>query len=107
MPEPDGDVWGEVYEMSEPEAILPALDDIEGFRPGQPDQSLYTRELTEVTLADGTRAVAGSTSTTPRSARRPGSRLATTSSTSTRGERAGRGLTGLGATLSSGRKLIL
>lgn len=58
VPDPDGEVRGEVYEMSEPEAILPALDDIEGFRPGQPDQSLYTRELTEVTLADGTRAVA-------------------------------------------------
>ena len=58
VPDPEGEVRGEVYEMSDPEAILPALDDIEGYRPGRPDQSLYTRELTDVALADGTRAVA-------------------------------------------------
>ena len=44
--------------MADPEPILAALDDIEGYRPGRPEQSLYTRELTDVTLADGTQAVA-------------------------------------------------
>ena len=58
VPDPEGHVRGEVYEMADPEAILAALDDIEGYRPGRPDQSLYTRELTDVTLADGTHAVA-------------------------------------------------
>ena len=58
VPDPTGEVRGEVYEITDPEPVLAALDDIEGYRPGRPDQSLYTRELTEVTLADGTRAVA-------------------------------------------------
>ena len=58
VPDPNGEVRGEVYEMTDPEPILAALDDIEGFRPGRPDQSLYTRELTDVTLADGSKAVA-------------------------------------------------
>ncbi|MEO7272157.1 MAG: gamma-glutamylcyclotransferase family protein, partial [Vicinamibacterales bacterium] len=56
VPDPTGEVRGEVYEMTDPEPILAALDEIEGFRPGRPDQSLYTRELTEVTLADGASA---------------------------------------------------
>lgn len=46
-------VWGEVYETTEPAAVLAALDEIEGFRPNEPDRSLYTRVLTEVTLEDG------------------------------------------------------
>lgn len=58
VPDPNGEVRGEVYEMTDPEPVLAALDDIEGFRPGRPDQSLYTRELTDVTLADGSRATA-------------------------------------------------
>jgi gamma-glutamylcyclotransferase (GGCT)/AIG2-like uncharacterized protein YtfP len=55
VPDPDGLVWGEVYSMSEPEAVLVALDDIEGYRPDDPDRSLYSRDQTEVTLPDGTR----------------------------------------------------
>lgn len=46
-------VWGEVYHTDDPAAVLAALDEIEGYRPSQPDRSLYTRVLTEVTLADG------------------------------------------------------
>ena len=34
VPAPDGDVWGEVYEMADPDAVLAALDDIEGYRAG-------------------------------------------------------------------------
>jgi gamma-glutamylcyclotransferase (GGCT)/AIG2-like uncharacterized protein YtfP len=46
-------VWGEVYETSDPPAVLAVLDEIEGHRPSQPDRSLYNRVLTDVTLEDG------------------------------------------------------
>ena len=46
-------MWGEVYEMSDPDAVLVALDDIEGYRPDDPDKSLYARARAEVTLPDG------------------------------------------------------
>jgi len=51
--EEPGVVWGEVYEASEPAAVLAALDEIEGFRPSEPDRSLYTRVLADVVLEDG------------------------------------------------------
>lgn len=54
IPAPGGLVWGEVYAMAEPERVLAALDDIEGYRPDDPDRSLYTRSRTQVTLPDGT-----------------------------------------------------
>ena len=53
VPAPEGLVWGEVYEMSDPDAVLLALDDIEGFRSDDPDKSLYARALADVTLPDG------------------------------------------------------
>lgn len=53
VPSPEGLVWGEVYEMSEPETVLAALDDIEGYRIDDPDRSLYARSLTDVKLPDG------------------------------------------------------
>jgi gamma-glutamylcyclotransferase (GGCT)/AIG2-like uncharacterized protein YtfP len=56
VPAPDGRVWGEVYEMSDPDPVLAALDEIEGFSPQKPDQSLYSRGEAEVTLADRTTA---------------------------------------------------
>jgi gamma-glutamylcyclotransferase (GGCT)/AIG2-like uncharacterized protein YtfP len=46
-------VWGEVYETSDPQSVLAVLDEIEGHRPSEPDRSLYTRVLTDVTLEDG------------------------------------------------------
>lgn len=46
-------VWGEVYETLDAAAVLAALDEIEGYRPSEPDRSLYTRILTDVTLEDG------------------------------------------------------
>ena len=46
-------VWGEVYETSDTAAVLAALDEIEGYRPAEPERSLYTRVETDVTLADG------------------------------------------------------
>lgn len=53
VPAPDGRVWGEVYEMRDAERVLPALDEVEGHRPSDPDRSLYTRAEVPVTLADG------------------------------------------------------
>jgi gamma-glutamylcyclotransferase (GGCT)/AIG2-like uncharacterized protein YtfP len=58
VPALEGFVWGEVYEMAEPEAVLAALDDIEGYRPENPDRSLYTRQQTDVRLPNGTLALA-------------------------------------------------
>lgn len=54
IPMQDGSVvWGEVYETSDAASVLAALDEIEGHRPNQPDRSLYTRVLTDVTLEAG------------------------------------------------------
>ena len=58
VPAPDRRVWGEVYEVTDIESVLPALDGIEGFTPQQPDQSLYVRDRVEVTMADGSAAQA-------------------------------------------------
>ena len=41
IPASDGHVWGEVYEMAEPEEILETLDEIEGYSPREPETSLY------------------------------------------------------------------
>jgi gamma-glutamylcyclotransferase (GGCT)/AIG2-like uncharacterized protein YtfP len=49
VPSNDGRIWGEVYEFDE-EAVLAALDDIEGYTHSDPDRSLYTRVRTPVTL---------------------------------------------------------
>jgi len=49
-----GVVWGEVYETRDTASVLAALDEIEGYRANEPDRSLYTRILTEVTLETGT-----------------------------------------------------
>ena len=56
VPSPDGCVWGEVYEMSEPATVLAALDEIEGYTPADPDRSLYSRGEADVTLPDRARA---------------------------------------------------
>ncbi len=53
VPAPEGLVWGEVYAMTEPEPVLAALDDIEGYCPGDPDRSLYARAQTPVRMPDG------------------------------------------------------
>jgi gamma-glutamylcyclotransferase (GGCT)/AIG2-like uncharacterized protein YtfP len=49
----DSQVWGEVYETSEPAAVLAVLDEIEGHRANEPDRSLYTRVRADVTLEGG------------------------------------------------------
>lgn len=53
VPAPDSRVCGEVYEVASRRVVLDALDEIEGYRPGDPETSLYTRALTPVTMADG------------------------------------------------------
>lgn len=53
VPDPDGRVWGEVYRMLTPGAVLAALDNIEGYCPDEPDASLYTRVETPIVLENG------------------------------------------------------
>ena len=54
VPAPDSHVCGEIYEMTNREHVLHALDEIEGYRPGDPATSLYTRDLVPVAMTDGT-----------------------------------------------------
>jgi len=53
VPAPDSRVRGEIYEMTNRRVVLDALDALEGYRPGDPETSLYTRALTPVTMSDG------------------------------------------------------
>jgi gamma-glutamylcyclotransferase (GGCT)/AIG2-like uncharacterized protein YtfP len=54
IPAQDGSaVWGEVYELLDSQNVLATLDEIEGYRVSEPERSLYTRTLTDVTLEDG------------------------------------------------------
>ncbi len=53
VPDPDGQVWGEVYRMEHPDVVIAALDDIEGYCPDEPEASLYTRLETPIFLEDG------------------------------------------------------
>ena len=53
IPANEGRVWGELYEMTDPAVVLPALDEIEGYRQQDPDRSLYVRSHAAVTLPDG------------------------------------------------------
>lgn len=49
----DSAVAGEVYRLLNPAAVLAALDEIEGYRPSEPERSLYLRVRTDVTFEDG------------------------------------------------------
>ena len=53
VPATDSRVRGEVYELTEPVPALRALDELEGYRPGDQETSLYTRMRTTVSLDDG------------------------------------------------------
>ncbi|HSL21913.1 MAG TPA: gamma-glutamylcyclotransferase family protein [Vicinamibacterales bacterium] len=53
VPAPEGHVWGEVYRMKDADKALSGLDEIEGYRPDDPDRSLYVREKVDVKLTDG------------------------------------------------------
>ena len=52
IPASDALVQGELHRMSD-DSVLHELDEIEGFRPEEPDASLYRRLETPVTLTDG------------------------------------------------------
>ena len=56
VPASDSHVTGEVFELTEPVPALRALDELEGYRPSDPETSLYTRTRTPVALDDGTTA---------------------------------------------------
>jgi gamma-glutamylcyclotransferase (GGCT)/AIG2-like uncharacterized protein YtfP len=58
IPAADSRVQGEVHRMLDRKAVLDALDEIEGFDPARPDESLYTRVEVPVTFDDG-RVAAG------------------------------------------------
>ena len=58
IPATDSRVRGEIYRMLDSDGVLDALDEIEGFRPGRPDESLYTRVEVSVLFDDGHRASA-------------------------------------------------
>ena len=53
IPAPGSRVWGEVYEVEDDPSVLAKLDEIEGYRPAEPDASLYTRGQVPVTFDDG------------------------------------------------------
>src|SRR5687767_3932413 len=54
VPTAEGRVRGEVYELTDPVAALRALDELEGYRSGEPESSLYIRTRVPVTMDDGT-----------------------------------------------------
>ena len=53
IPASDTRVRGEIYRMFDSPSVLAVLDEIEGFRPSRPDESLYTRVEAQVTFDDG------------------------------------------------------
>jgi gamma-glutamylcyclotransferase (GGCT)/AIG2-like uncharacterized protein YtfP len=53
IPAPDGRVWGEIYEVEDDPSVIARLDEIEGYRPSEPDSSLYTRVEVSAQLDDG------------------------------------------------------
>jgi gamma-glutamylcyclotransferase (GGCT)/AIG2-like uncharacterized protein YtfP len=53
VPASDSSVWGEVYEMADPAAVLAVLDEIEGYSATTPEHSLYVRDQAVATLDDG------------------------------------------------------
>jgi gamma-glutamylcyclotransferase (GGCT)/AIG2-like uncharacterized protein YtfP len=58
VPASDGKVRGEVFDVTDPAAVLAALDEIEGYDVSAPDASLYIRRQVPVYLDDGQQAEA-------------------------------------------------
>src|SRR5262245_25062399 len=52
IPDPVQSVHGEVYELTDGQALA-ALDEFEGYRASDPDAGAYRRIATEVRLRDG------------------------------------------------------
>jgi gamma-glutamylcyclotransferase (GGCT)/AIG2-like uncharacterized protein YtfP len=53
IPAAEGQVWGEVHQMLDPQEALKTLDQIEGYSAAAPDASLYRRVEIPVTFEDG------------------------------------------------------
>jgi gamma-glutamylcyclotransferase (GGCT)/AIG2-like uncharacterized protein YtfP len=53
VPADSGRIRGEVYETSDADLVLEALDAIEGYDHADPDRSLYQRQSVTVTRDDG------------------------------------------------------
>lgn len=53
VPAEDSRVWGEVYETDDIDAVLEALDEIEGYLPDDADHSLYQRHKVKTILPGG------------------------------------------------------
>jgi len=53
VPASEGRIWGEVYETTDPDPVLGALDEIEGYDHADPDRSLYQRQEVTVTFPEG------------------------------------------------------
>jgi gamma-glutamylcyclotransferase (GGCT)/AIG2-like uncharacterized protein YtfP len=53
VPAPDRRAAGELYEVVDDVSVLAKLDEIEGYRPDEPETSLYQRSLVTVTLESG------------------------------------------------------
>ncbi len=53
VPNDDGRVYGEVYDVLEPGPVLSVLDEIEGHSPMSPESSLYVRTRVPAILDDG------------------------------------------------------
>ncbi|MFO7694653.1 MAG: gamma-glutamylcyclotransferase family protein [Vicinamibacterales bacterium] len=53
VPAPDRRAAGELYDVVDDPSVLAKLDEIEGYRPDEPETSLYQRSLVTVTLENG------------------------------------------------------
>ena len=49
----DNKIFGEVYQLDDPQAVLTALDQYEGFIPGELEASLFARVKAKITMSDG------------------------------------------------------
>ena len=53
VPADEGRIWGEIYDVNEPDSVLATLDLIEGYSPDDLNRSLYLRTRVPATLEDG------------------------------------------------------
>jgi gamma-glutamylcyclotransferase (GGCT)/AIG2-like uncharacterized protein YtfP len=70
VPAQDARVWGEVFELLDPDDVLTALDEIEGYRPGDPTAACTSARSCRCIFLMAPARRRGRTSTTPRWARR-------------------------------------
>ncbi len=49
----DNKIYGEIYQLDDPQAVLTVLDQYEGFIPGELEASLFARVKEKITMLDG------------------------------------------------------